>query len=294
MSIHQPERTTPTVPDTMRYTDEERKLARQKQRETLPWYKKKAVKVGGVVLALGGIGGGIAAMSSGGDKAPAPTPDTTTNAPATPGEKEAPTKVLAPAEAIGTEQTDYDVLNVQPSAADVEKALEPLSAKEYTPEEAVAEFGKKINVYTLGGKIDNNDGELPETQASSEEGNMLLASMFDESLLNGTELDDFRRTRTMVANRFNLYGTDKRGNIETGKYEIATMNLAWENLEKDSTDSSGMTFDINTSVNTNFEAVDREESFDNPGVDESHTLKNTVVLEVIDGDYKIKSLSTSS
>lgn len=253
--------------------------------------------IGGTAAAAILIGGGLAAKSALGGEGtanaenPAPTPDTTASAPATPGETNTAPVALSPIEAIGTEQTDYDTLNVQPSKADVERALQPLSVDKYTPEEAVIEFGKKLNVYKLGGIINNEDGYNLETVDSGIEGNDLLKAIFDSSVINGSELDEFRSIRTMVANRFNYFtiGYTPESLIDktTGEKASATLNESWGNLEAD---PSEMTFTVNRNWVTNFEKLDRDDVFDNPGIDESNIGVSKVTLTTVDGEYKIKSL----
>ncbi len=212
MSINPPEK-IPAVPDTMTYTDEERKLARQKQQEILPWYKKTSVKIAGTVLGLLGAGGAVYGVSQGGEqKSTEPSQKPVVTAPANPGEQTAD----APAEpevGVGIEGTTYETVNTSKAREFVEQALEPIPGN-LSEEEAIIMSGKRKNIYLLSGTVDEGGKETVESKA---EGEKILEASVGK---NGTVSDGLRDARATVTTGLwylNEIGTPS----ETGTYHMS-------------------------------------------------------------------------
>lgn len=179
------------IPDTLSpYRDDEKELARSVQEKhaagTPERGNHRRRNIAGAVigvLAIAGIGGGLA--SRGGDKAPAPRlPEA--SASATPGQSPSAKETST----ASVEQDKYRNVSLEnvtglPTEEQIEAAkVKVVSLKDYpTASDAIAEFGNIFNVYSKSGKFTTDSNNTPAiTEASAADGQAILENVYGDNL----------------------------------------------------------------------------------------------------------------
>ena len=295
MSTHNPERTGTNRPETWNADntlDAETRVPAPEHRDDKD--KNKGSLKNRVIVALaslGLVGGGVAGYSAlKGGEAPERTDTPSAGATKTPGETVEPTEAAPVFEshqaAVGQKFEDFEHLNVKPGMEVVKRAQQPTPAS-MSPLEAFNDLMLKENVYYLSGELQDTQGEQFETEDSLINGAPIIENMYSPNMpadqYNGAvEIRKSVALRTGVfPTLYALDGGELMYNPVTDEKVHATWNKSRENAVPLNQNDTSATFEVSSTINTNFGEVDRSDVYENDDIDVSgtNTLHVTIAIE---------------
>lgn len=161
---------------------------------TPPWYKKRAAKVAGGILALTAVIGGGAVLG-GGDADIKPRTEPSASAPANPGGEVSP----------DNEPVSINGIETRPSTEQLRLAETPVTNRDFpTIEEAYPALLERLNVYTTGADVDFSTTPVVETPESIESGEKLLDVVYgpDRETRAEFDLSAVQAVRNLVGLKF--------------------------------------------------------------------------------------------
>jgi hypothetical protein len=190
-----------------------------------PWYRKKATKIAGGVLALTGvIGAGAATLGGGDPESTAPRSEPSASAPVNPTPTTNPEATSSPE----TETGDITNIETRPTAEQLLEAETKVSAEKYpTIEKALPALLDRENAYINGAQMDLESTPMVETSKSVAAGERILDAIYIPGYenLSYIDLSNIQELRHSVGLEF-AYLYDFNGG--TGASD-ATFRINFEN-----------------------------------------------------------------
>ncbi|MEP6710468.1 MAG: hypothetical protein ABJA64_02010 [Candidatus Saccharibacteria bacterium] len=235
-------------------------------------------KIGGGLAVIGLLGAGFLGLKAAGGDNPNTEPknETTTSAPATPGETQ---PVQKPGGSLGVEGTTFASVNTAKSKEFIQQATEPILEKDYTPEEAIVRFGELYNIYYTSGTIDSAASGIQETPESLQQGEAILDTMFNGSSIGVS--DGTKRLRGLISE--GLVYLNETGGAPAGKIGTYHTSYVVEGKNADGT------YNVLEKVETNFHQLDDNYFTSNETGAVSHEVPRVVKISVKNGKYVLSS-----